>query len=84
MAQILFAGAMARVQAAVKAERTSRAQGAAAANNARFAAVMGDAIATTLGENPEYNIRQCLQDDNACCMLVSAMSNGCLMSVRQG
>jgi hypothetical protein len=64
MAQ-LTTSSMVSLRASLAAERTGRAQGAAASRFARFAAVMGRRIGSTLGESPSTPIADALQADDS-------------------
>ena len=59
----MLTAAATKTRACLQRERTARTQGAAAAGQAHFAAVMGNAIDSVLQESEAYLVYDCLASD---------------------
>ena len=59
----MLKAAATKTRACPNRERTARTQGAAAASQAHFAAVMGNAIDSALQESEVYRVYDCLTSD---------------------
>ena len=59
----MLKAAATKTRACLHRERTARTQGAAAAGQAHFAAVMGNAIDSALQESEDYRVCDCLASD---------------------
>ena len=59
----MLKAAATKTRACLVRERTARTQGAAAAGQAHFAAVMGNAIDSALQESKDYRVYDCLASD---------------------
>ena len=59
----MLKAAATKTRACLHKERTARTQGAAAAGQAHFAAVMGNAINSVLQESEAYRVYDCLTSD---------------------
>ena len=59
----MLKAAATKTRACLTRERTARTQGAAAAGQAHFVAVMGNAIDSTLQECEDYRVYDCLTSD---------------------
>ena len=59
----MLTAAATKTRACLHRERTARTQGAAAAGQAHFAAVMGNAIDSVLQESEDYRVYDCLTSD---------------------
>ena len=59
----MLTAAATKTRACLQKERTARTQGAAAAGQAHFAAVMGNAIDSVLQESEDYRVYDCLTSD---------------------
>ena len=59
----MLTAAATKTRACLQRERTARTQGAAAAGQAHFAAVMGNAIDSVLQESEAYRVYDCLASD---------------------
>ena len=59
----MLTAAATKTRACLQRERTARTQGAAAAGQAHFAAVMGNAINSALQESEDYRVYDCLTSD---------------------
>ena len=59
----MLTAAATKTRACLQRERTARTQGAAAAGQAHFAAVMGNAIDSVLQESEDYRVYDCLTSD---------------------
>ena len=59
----MLTAAATKTRACLQRERTARTQGAAAAGQAHFAAVMGNAINSVLQESEAYRVYDCLTSD---------------------
>ena len=59
----MLKAAATKTRACLTRERTARTQGAAAAGQAHFAAVMGNAIDSVLQESEAYRVYDCLTSD---------------------
>ena len=59
----MLKAAATKTRACMHRERTARTQGAAAAGQAHFAAVMGNAIDSVLQESEDYRVYDCLTSD---------------------
>ena len=62
----MLKAAATKTRACLIRERTARTQGAAAAGQAHFAAVMGNAIDSALQESEDYRVYDCLTSDQPC------------------
>ena len=59
----MLTAAASKTRACLQRERTARTQGAAAAGQAHFAAVMGNAIDSVLQESEDCRVYDCLTSD---------------------
>ena len=59
----MLKAAATKTRACLNRKRTARTQGAAAASQAHFAAVMGNAIDSALQESEDYRVYDCLTSD---------------------